>query len=166
MSFEVPDHVYRRMELAQRRVESDLADIAQSSQHGSAPLLSQAQSRVLQMIPPRGITATELAGHARVTKQGLGQMVDVLEERGLVVRIPDARDGRSRIIRRTPQGDRAFAAINDWMETLHGRLRASLGDEAYEGFWNALEVLGRDEIDPYRTPTGDQANTDGDTDNT
>ena len=32
--------------------------------------------------------------------------------------------------------------------------------------WNALEVLGRDEVDPSRTPTGEQANTDGDTDNT
>lgn len=154
----------RALELAQRRIETDLADIAIRT--GPGPILSHAQSRLLQMIPPQGITATQLSGHARVTKQGLGQMVDVLEDRGMVRRRSDPADGRSRIITRTPQGERAIEAIGVWMDELSEHLRKVLGPDAYQAFWDALVALGRDELDPYTDPAINPGNTADGPDNT
>lgn len=165
VDIEVPNHIIRRLELAQRRIERDLGTIA--VRLGPTPQLTHAQSRLLQMIPPGGITATQLSGHARITKQGLGQMVDVLEDRGMVRRRPDPADGRSRIITRTPAGERTLAAITVWIEELQRHLRQVLGDDAYQAFWDAVYVLGIDEIDPYTDPDlADRANTADEADNT
>ncbi len=147
---EVPNHIVRRLELAQRRIESDLADIAIRT--GNPPRLTHAQSRLLQMIPPQGITATQLSGHARITKQGLGQMVDLLEDRGMVRRRPDPEDRRSRIITRTPAGEEALTAINQMMVELQSHLEKVLGSATYQALSDALYTLGRDELDPYTDP--------------
>lgn len=54
-----------------------------------------------------GARLTELADRAGMTKQAMGQLVDDLETLGYVERIPDAADGRAKIVRLTPDG-RAF----------------------------------------------------------
>ena len=159
MPYSVPDHIVRRLELSQRRIERDLGAIAIES--GMPQLLTNAQSRLLQMIPPQGITATELAGHARITKQGLGQMVDLLEDRGLVRRRADSRDRRSRIIERTARGHQAFDAINVVMRQLEQHLEQVLGAESYAALWAALCELSRDEIDPYTDLGSESATDDG-----
>ncbi len=145
-----PQHIVRKLELAQRRIERDLASIAVSS--GQYSHLTHAQSRLLEMIPPQGITATQLSTHARITKQGLGQMVDVLEDRGMVRRRPDPHDGRARLIVRTAKGNATVDAITDWMLVLHERLSEVLGAERFDVLLDALGTLGHGELDPYTDP--------------
>jgi DNA-binding MarR family transcriptional regulator len=66
---------------------------------------------------PEGLRLTELAERAHVTKQSVGELVTYLEARGNLERLPDARDGRVRIIRLTAQGEQsrtaAFQAIRE-----------------------------------------------------
>ncbi len=53
---------------------------------------------------PAGLRATELAAHARITKQSMGYLVDHLEAGGYVERAPDPADRRARVVRLTPRG--------------------------------------------------------------
>src|ERR1044071_8977335 len=57
--------------------------------------------RLLDMIPPDGARITDLAAHAGMTKQGLGQHVDYLQERGYAESVRLETDRRVRLVRRT-----------------------------------------------------------------
>jgi hypothetical protein len=48
-----------------------------------------AQARVFQRIAPGGSRLTDLAEQAQITKQSAGFLVDQLQERGYVERVPD-----------------------------------------------------------------------------
>lgn len=135
-----PDHIVRRLELVSRRFERELASLAREM--GREFDITPAQSRLLQMIPPQGVTATELSEYARITKQGLGQMVDSLQMIGLVSRTIDPHDARARIITRTASGDRAADEITRLVNGLEARLRGRLGDQDYENLWRLLGDIG------------------------
>lgn len=54
-----------------------------------------------------GARLTDLAERAAMTKQAMGQLVDDLQEKGYVERVPDPVDGRAKTVRLTDSG-RAF----------------------------------------------------------
>src|SRR5688572_12847907 len=56
-----------------------------------------------------GTRLTELARRARMTKQAMMLLVDDLESRGYVRRVPDQEDARAKVVRLTARG-RNFAA--------------------------------------------------------
>ena len=66
--------------------------------------LRPAYLAVFQHLDAEGSRLTDLAHRAQVTKQSMGALVDSLEQWGYVERIPDPRDGRARIVRRTERG--------------------------------------------------------------
>jgi DNA-binding MarR family transcriptional regulator len=66
--------------------------------------LRPAYLAVFQHLDAEGSRLTDLAHRAQVTKQSMGALVDRLERWGYVERIPDPRDGRARIVRRTARG--------------------------------------------------------------
>ena len=75
---------------------------------------------VFRFIEPTGSRLTELADRAQITKQSMGYLVDYLETRGYVERVPDPKDGRARLIRLTARGwetDRAARTIMACIET-------------------------------------------------
>jgi DNA-binding MarR family transcriptional regulator len=51
-----------------------------------------------------GSRITDLARHANITVQAMGELVDYLAERGYVERVPDPGDGRARLVRLTDRG--------------------------------------------------------------
>lgn len=55
-----------------------------------------------------GTRITTLAQRMDMTKQGAGQLVTELEEAGLVERVPDATDGRAKLVRFTERGRAAL----------------------------------------------------------
>lgn len=59
---------------------------------------------VFQYMLPGGMRLTDLADRAQITKQSLNYLVDYLEERGYVERLPDPADGRARLVRLTARG--------------------------------------------------------------
>ncbi|TXK72421.1 MarR family winged helix-turn-helix transcriptional regulator [Paenibacillus sp. N3.4] len=53
---------------------------------------------LFQRIMPDGATGTELVEHLGITKQGVSQMIDYLEEHGYVARQPNPDDKRGKIV--------------------------------------------------------------------
>ncbi|HYP38863.1 MAG TPA: MarR family transcriptional regulator [Chloroflexia bacterium] len=67
--------------------------------------LTRAHLAVFRHINDRaGSRLTELAEDAQMTKQSMGYLVDHLEERGYLERVPDSEDGRARLVRLTRRG--------------------------------------------------------------
>ena len=60
---------------------------------------------------PEGARITSLAKASRVTKQAMSMLVDHLEQRGYVERIPDIHDKRATIVRLTARGKSLAAAV-------------------------------------------------------
>jgi len=96
---------------------------------------------VFGTIDPDGSRLTDLADRARMTKQSVGEAATDLERRGYVERLPDATDGRVKIIRLTDSGREAqrvgFALIDemerDWAERY--------GEDKIAALREALEAI-------------------------
>lgn len=88
-----------------------------------------------------GTRLTELARRARMTKQGMMLLVDELEERGYVRRVPDPGDGRAKIVRLTARGRRCAAETRRVVAAIWARTRRELGDRRSEALREALELL-------------------------
>jgi DNA-binding MarR family transcriptional regulator len=66
--------------------------------------LTPAQEVVFAFLSPQGDRIVDLARRARTTKQAMGYLVAALEATGYLERLPDPRDGRAQLIRRTERG--------------------------------------------------------------
>jgi DNA-binding MarR family transcriptional regulator len=88
-----------------------------------------------------GTRLTELARRARMTKQGMMLVVDDLEERGYVRRVPDPEDARAKVVRLTAKGRRYVAEARRVVAAIESRVRRDLGTRQYETLRDALEFL-------------------------
>jgi DNA-binding MarR family transcriptional regulator len=93
-----------------------------------------------------GTRLTELARRARMTKQGMMLLVDELEERGYVRRVPDPEDGRAKLVRLTAKGRNYVAEARRAMAAVESRARRQLGWRRYAAFRIALEELVGEEM--------------------
>lgn len=88
-----------------------------------------------------GTRLTELARRARMSKQGMMLLVDDLEQRGYVRRVPDPDDARAKMVRLTARGRRFVAEARRASAAVEARARRELGDRRYETLRDALEEL-------------------------
>ncbi len=95
-----------------------------------------------------GTRLTELARRARMSKQGMMLLVDDLESRGYVRRVPDPEDGRAKVVRLTARGRRYVAEARRALQAVEGRARRSIGDRRYELLRSSLEMLIGPEEEP------------------
>jgi DNA-binding MarR family transcriptional regulator len=88
--------------------------------------------RLLELIPESGARITDLAEVAGMTKQGLGQHVDYLQELGYTEseRLPE--DRRVRLVRRTGKGDEAVLFSQEAIGRVEQAWKEQLGPERYE----------------------------------
>ena len=82
---------------------------------------------VFQTLRPQGSRLTELAERAGMTKQSMGYLVDYLEERGYLQRVPDPADQRAQIIRVTSKAKKYDETVEAVLEELHEAWAAALG---------------------------------------
>lgn len=68
---------------------------------------------VFQHIRAEGSRITELAEQAQMTKQSMGDLVQYIEERGYLERVPHPYDRRARLVRLTPKGKALNAAARE-----------------------------------------------------
>jgi DNA-binding MarR family transcriptional regulator len=68
-------------------------------------------------------------------------IVDDLEQRGYVRRVPDAEDARAKVVRLTARGRRYVAEARRAMAALEARARRELGERRYEALRDGLEML-------------------------
>ena len=94
-----------------------------------------------------GSRLTELARRARMTKQGMMLLVDDLEQRGYVRRVPDPDDARAKLVRLTARGRRYVTEARRTAAALETRVRRELGERRYETLRGTLEELAAREGD-------------------
>jgi DNA-binding MarR family transcriptional regulator len=90
---------------------------------------------------PRRIT--ELAAEERVTQPAITLLVNRLQERGWVERIPDVSDRRAVLVSLTPDGHEVFERLRaEYRALLHEEM-ASLEDSEVETLAAAVAILDK-----------------------
>jgi DNA-binding MarR family transcriptional regulator len=141
---DLPDHIARWLDAAQRRLRAEL----RASGVHDFPGLRGSHRRILQMIPAGGIRITDLAQRAGMTKQSLGEFVDWLEQAGFVASGRDPADGRVRLVMRTATGDTAAQTASRTIAAIERAWRQEIGAREYDTMKQALRDLGQDAFGP------------------
>jgi DNA-binding MarR family transcriptional regulator len=102
--------------------------------------LRPAHHVVFGVLSPEGDRIVDLAKKAQTTKQAMGYLVTYLEECGYLERVPDSRDGRAQIIRRTERGWEVNRAAKRIVQEIQDEWAEQLGPERME----QLIILLRD----------------------
>jgi DNA-binding MarR family transcriptional regulator len=138
-----PKHFGYLLERVTRRMRHDLAQVdGAAAFRAEHEPLTPSYFRLLSLIPSEGARITDLAVPAGMTKQALGQFLDVLLEHGYVRQDISETDRRVRIVRRTARGDAAASQANRLYEHL---------DEQWS------QVLGRDRLVTLKELLGELA---------
>jgi len=102
---------------------------------------------------PYRLTPTELSKAMIVTSGGMTKRLRALERRGLIRRVPDPSDGRSRAVSLTPEGKRLVEAILPEHVANERRLLSGLSKDECAELARLLETLAvslGDEADARR----------------
>ena len=107
------------------------------------PDLRPAHLIVFQMIdyPPGGTRLTELAERAQMTPQSMGELIDTLEARGYVERIPDPADRRAKLICYTPRGWDAHERGAESVAAIQASWAEQLGADKFDQLIELLREL-------------------------
>lgn len=96
---------------------------------------------VFAQVGPQGSRLTELARGAQMSPQAMGELVDELESLGYVVRTPDPRDRRAKLIVLTDSGRRCAAAGRDSVGALERDIIDTLGPRGHAQLRSMLRQL-------------------------
>lgn len=134
---------------ASRTLSSELADeLAERGYQDVRP----AYAAVFMNIDRRsGSRLTELARRSRMSKQGMMLILDEMENRGYLRRVPDPDDARAKIVRLTAHGRRYVAEARHVVSVIEGRIRREVGYRQFTTLRRALESIigieGEEELD-------------------
>ncbi|HWK94432.1 MAG TPA: MarR family transcriptional regulator [Pseudolabrys sp.] len=103
--------------------------------------ISPAQFSVLAVIHANeGLSQIELGNTLGIERARLVRLLNRLERRGLLERLPSNGDGRRHALRLTPQGRTTFKQARALAERHEAGLLAKLGDERYRALMDALRT--------------------------
>ena len=94
-------------------------------------------------LDPGGMRLTELAERAQTTKQLMSYLVDSLEERGYVERVPDPSDRRAKLVRFTARGLEAARAGSAIIYGIEEEWAHRVGEQHMRHLRSLLEHLAR-----------------------
>jgi DNA-binding MarR family transcriptional regulator len=100
---------------------------------------------VLRALGAAPMTVSELAERLEISKQGAGQIVDDMERRGYLVRQPDPRDGRARLLYLSEHGREALAAARRFHQRFERRLVREHGAAAVANLRTLLTSVAGEE---------------------
>ena len=100
-----------------------------------------AHGKVFETIGQDGNRITDMAERAQITKGAMVELVDHLQRRGYLERLPDPSDGRAKIVRLTPRGWDAVRVASAALEEAERRWTAHLGDRNMRTLLRALLAL-------------------------
>lgn len=142
----VPDHAVALLDTAFSRFRDELLTvIADADLPPHMEGLRGAQFRLLQLTPPDGMRATDLAARAGMTKQALGELAAQLEASGHLESVSDPTDRRVRIWRHTAHGTEAAKLAGELVAVVERRWRRRLGAAEWSAFRATLLRI-RDEL--------------------
>lgn len=105
---------------------------------------------IFRNLVPHGLHISELADRAGVAKASISYLVDFLQERGYVERIPDARDGRATIVQFSDRGWATYEEASAAILQVQEEWAKVIGQDEMEAF---LTTLARLANLPPETPT-------------
>lgn len=112
------------------------------------------QCRVFQRISREGSRLTDLADQAQMSKQSASVLVDQLERLAYVRRVPDPRDGRTRLIVLEERGLRAVEVATATLDEILSEWESYLGTRNFMLLQQILdqlrEITGPDASSPVR----------------
>lgn len=88
-----------------------------------------------------GTRSTALAERAGVTKQAIGELVDDLESRGYVTRVPDPADKRAKLVQLTAKGRKAIDAAYEVIGDIEAAVRKRMGKQDIETTRATLQAI-------------------------
>jgi DNA-binding MarR family transcriptional regulator len=88
------------------------------------------------------VTISEIGRELSMTRQGAAKLVAGLRDRGYVTLDPSPASGREKRITITPRAGEYLAAHRAAARSIERRLRAQLGEDAYQSLFLLLEALG------------------------
>jgi DNA-binding MarR family transcriptional regulator len=111
--------------------------------------LRPAHSGVFAHIELDGTRLTELANRANMTPQAMGELVDDLERRGYVRRVPDPGDRRAKLIVPTEIGYGCLQAAFDTIGGIEQRLEELIGPRRLSQLRSTLARIIAAETAPH-----------------
>jgi len=103
---------------------------------------------VFGSIDPEGSRLTDLAERAHMTKQSVGEAATDLVRRGYVERLPDATDGRVKIIRLTDRGREAQRIGLELIDDIERDWAERYGDAEIAALRETLEAIATAQLSP------------------
>ncbi|MET9548663.1 MarR family winged helix-turn-helix transcriptional regulator [Streptomyces sp. NPDC006627] len=113
---------------------------------GETPV-SPTQVQLCSVLDEEGTTVSELARRMGVTRQTAHQAVHGLVAAGILEQVPDPASARQRLIRRTPEGERAHRLAKAALARIEEQLAARIGEDLAAALRAALEA-------PWGPPPG------------
>lgn len=96
---------------------------------------------IFQHLRPHGSRITELADQAQITKQSMGALVDYVESRGYIERVPDPSDGRAKIVRPTPKGRALEKAAREILRQVEEEWSEQIGPNRMRALKQTLQAI-------------------------
>jgi len=135
----LPDHVGWRLWNANRAWQQVFVGAMKGAGHA---WFTESRAALMAHIPRNGIKQSALLERVGTTKQAVQQILDGLEEDGVVTREPDPDDKRGRIVRYTEKGKAALRDADRVKAEIDGRYVARLGKERFDALMESLRHLG------------------------
>jgi DNA-binding MarR family transcriptional regulator len=88
-----------------------------------------------------GSRLTDLAERSGVSKQAMMLVIDELEARGYLRRVPDPTDARAKLVRLTTKGRTCATECRRAVQSLEARTKRQLGERRYDGLRAILDEL-------------------------
>jgi DNA-binding MarR family transcriptional regulator len=92
------------------------------------PKVRASHTTLFPFVDLEGTRLTELAARMGVSKQAAGQLVEELEQMGVLERVPDPADGRAKLVRFSPRGRRGLLEGLALLRGLELELSAQIGE--------------------------------------
>ena len=103
--------------------------------------LTSAHNPVFIYLSPTGDRIVDLAKRVGITKQAMGYLVNYLEARGYLQRVPHPTDGRAQLVKRTERGWEVNRLARKLVQEIQDEWAAQLGQEHMDQLITLLREL-------------------------
>ncbi len=134
----LPDHLGWRLWLASRQWQARFVEAMRKAGHG---WFTDARANLLGHVARAGTPQSALIARMAVSKQAVQQLIDGLVAQGVLERIPDPDDSRSKIVRYTAHGHNAMRDADRIKRQIEDEYRTRLGSERFEALIGVLREV-------------------------
>jgi DNA-binding MarR family transcriptional regulator len=124
--------------VAQRAVSAEFHRRMAAAGYGD---IKPSATNLFEHVGPGGSTVAVMAQRAGVSPQAMVQIVDILEKRGYVERVPDPADRRAKLVCKTAKGKAMGSAAAAILADIEGDFEDSLGPSHVQALRTMLELV-------------------------